>query len=118
MSLEYLKTKVVFKRPKVGYATEKERVFASWSGVSSYDIFYEGAYVGFAYADQFYNEPCWSYQIDVPNLKEKGRVERLKDVRDEVKRILDRIITKEFLADLRALKREDNIDENGWRTDE
>ena len=27
MSLEYLKTKVVFKRPKVGYATEKERVF-------------------------------------------------------------------------------------------
>lgn len=118
MSAGYLKNKVVFKRPKVGYGTEKERVCASWSGVSNYDIFYDGAYVGEVYADQFYNESCWSYHIDVPNLKEKGRVERLKDVRDEVKRILDEIITKEFLADLRALKREDNIDENGWRTDE
>lgn len=118
MSAGYLKNKVVFKRPKVGYGTEKERVCASWSGVSNYDIFYDGVYVGEVYADQFYNESCWSYHIDVPNLKEKGRVERLKDVRDEVKRILDEIITKEFLADLRALKREDNIDENGWRTDE
>ena len=108
MSLEYLKTKVVFKRPKVGYATEKERVFASWSGVSSYDIFYDGVYVGEVYADQFYNESCWSYHIDVPNLKEKGRVERLKDVRFEVKIILDKIVTKEFLADLRALEKEDN----------
>ena len=108
MSLEYLKTKVVFKRPKVGYATEKERVFASWSGVSNYDIFYDGVYVGEVYADQFYNESCWSYHIDVPNLKEKGRVERLKDVRFEVKIILDKIVTKEFLADLRALEKEDN----------
>ena len=104
--------KIIFKRPKDGYNTEKERVLASWSGVSSYNIFYKGIRIGETYADQYYNESCWSYYIDVPCLKTKGRVERLKDVRwdaaQEIERALKKMTEEELLIELKKWEKEDN----------
>ena len=71
--------KLIYKRPKHGYSTKKEREWNCVSGISEYEIFYNGKNIGFVWKEFRYNTVQWNYEI--PSLKIKDYEETLSSVK-------------------------------------